>query len=447
MDFIPFYRRPAFQTALGLVFLAAVYLWAAISLDQTWTASGLVVDMALGAIALLSMIALASQFALPVRTWEQRSAAFNRLLGHLAGARGPVMFIKDGEAREAHRERERRGPGVLVIDSASAAVLRTDVQFTRAAGPGVVFTQSGERLAEALDLRRQLRGIGGAPPGAGPPAAGQLTSWALTQDGIPVATDLRVTFTLDSGHVTPPREGRIADLTPFEFNPAAAERAVYGRAHADDEGVPWTDLPLRLAVELWREQVKNRRLENLLSEDSGQTSPLQAIQDEIMGRLTSHASEAVGPDHRTHRVVNREFEILYLRGVRVLNVNLYGLYLPREVREERIRHWRQRWSEAVQQALAGAPGQVKAPDSQAETEDLFQLSLGLTDGLRARLDQGESPSLRDTLMLILQDAARLSDEGIGGGDYTSLSAGLREAAQELAALNDDCRTATSGWRL
>src|SRR3990170_2812823 len=168
MDFIPFYRRPAFQTALGLVFLAAVYLWAAISLDQTWTASGLVVDMALGAIALLSMIALASQFALPVRTWEQRSAAYNRLLGHLAGARGPVMFIKDGEAREAHRERERRGPGVLVIDSASAAVLRTDVQFTRAAGPGVVFTQSGERLAEALDLRRQLRGIGGGPPGRGP---------------------------------------------------------------------------------------------------------------------------------------------------------------------------------------------------------------------------------------------------------------------------------------
>src|SRR4030067_879401 len=131
MDFIPFYRRPAFQTALGLVFLAAVYLWAAISLDQTWTASGLVVDMALGAIALLSMIALASQFALPVRTWEQRSAAFNRLLGHLAGARGPVMFIKDGEAREAHRERERRGPGGLAMDFARAWECGAGLQVAR----------------------------------------------------------------------------------------------------------------------------------------------------------------------------------------------------------------------------------------------------------------------------------------------------------------------------
>src|SRR3990170_4529158 len=447
MDFIPFYRRPAFQTALGLVFLAAVYLWAAISLDQTWTASGLVVDMALGAIALLSMIALASQFALPVRTWEQRSAAYNRLLGHLAGARGPVMFIKDGEAREAHRERERRGPGVLVIDSASAAVLRTDVQFTRAAGPGVVFTQSGERLAEALDLRRQLRGIGGAPPAAGPPAAGQLTSWALTQDGIPVATDLRVTFMLDSGHVTPPREGRIADLAPFEFNSGAAERAVYGRAHADDEGVPWTDLPLRLAVELWRDRVKNRPLEELLSDTPGVTSPLAAIQDEILARLTSHAMEGAGDDRRTRRVINREFELLYLRGVRVLSVSLYGLYLPREVREERMRRWRERWAGALPSALAGAEGATEASGHPGKGAGPLRLPLALTAGLRSRLNEGDQPSLRETVSLLVRQAARLSIEEGSGIEGTSISAGLERAAQEIADLDHDCGEPQEGWKL
>jgi len=447
MDFIPFHRRPSVQTALGIVILTAVYLWSAEATNQTWSVSSLILDLALAAIALLLMLALASQFVLPVRTWEQRSAAFNRLLGHSVGARGPVVFITEGRARSAHDERDRQGPGVLVVDSASAAVLRTDVQFTRAVGPGVVFTQPGERLAEALDLRRQVRGLGGSPEAAGAPGPGQITSWALTQDGIPVATDLRVTFMLDSGHVTPPREGRIADLAPFEFNSGAAERAVYGRAHADDEGVPWTDLPLRLAVELWRDRVKNRPLEELLSDTPGVTSPLAAIQDEILARLTSHAMEGAGDDRRTRRVINREFELLYLRGVRVLSVSLYGLYLPREVREERMRRWRERWAGALQSALAGSEGATEASGHPGKGAGPLRLPLALTAGLRSRLNEGDQPSLRETVSLLVRQAARLSIEEGSGIEGTSISAGLERAAQEIADLDHDCGEPQEGWKL
>jgi hypothetical protein len=447
MDFTPFHRRPAVQTAFGLILLAAVYLWSLTAANQTPSVSTIFIDLALAAITLLLMIALASQFALPVRTWDQRSAAFNRLLGHLVGARGPVMFIQEGRPLEAHGERDRQGPGVLVIDSASAAVLRTDVKFTRAVGPGVVFTQAGERLAEALDLRRQVRGLGGSYPAAGPPAAGQITSWALTQDGIPVSTDLRVTFMLDSGHVTPPREGRIADLAPFEFNPAAAERAVYGRAHADDENVPWTDLPLRLAVELWRDQVKQRPLEALLGENAGEAPALEAIQNEILARLTSHASEAVSDDRRTHRVVNREFELLYLRGVRVLAVHLYGLYLPREVRDERIRHWRERWIGAVQRVRLDAYDAGGLTAHSGETSELLRLPLALTAGLREHLNRGDHPSLRETVSLLIHAGGRLSSEGGTEGAPSSISARLEQAAKEADDLNHDCEAQSEGWKL
>jgi hypothetical protein len=446
MDFIPFHRRPAVQTTFGLVFLAAVYLWALKTANQALSVSSILIDLALAAITLLLMIALASQFVLPVRTWEQRSAAFSRLLGYLVGTRGPVMFIREGRAIEAHGERERQGPGVLVVDSASAAVLRTDVKFTRAVGPGVVFTQAGERLAEALDLRRQVRGLGGVSHAANTPSTGQITSWALTQDGIPVATDLRITFMLDSGHVTPPREGRIADLTPFEFNPAAAERAVYGRAHADDEGIPWTDLPLRLAVELWRDQVKQRPLESLLDHSTTETPALETIQKEILTRLTSHASEVVGEDRRTHRIVNREFEVLYLRGVRVLAVNLYGLYLPREVRDERIRHWRERWIAAVRHTRLDTPGPVETIARTGETTDLLLLPLELTAGVRASLNRGDHPALRETVSLLTRDAWRVSSgEGIGSAP-SSVSAGLEQVAKQADDLDEDCEAKPQGWK-
>jgi hypothetical protein len=349
------------------------------------------------------------------------------------------MFIQEGRARQRHSDKDRQGPGVLVIDSASAAVLRTDVKFTRAVGPGVVFTQAGERLAEALDLRRQIRGLGIAGAGTSAPLPGQITSWALTQDGIPVATDLRVTFMLDSGHVTPPREGRLPDQPPFEFNPGSAERAVYGRAHSDDEGVPWTDLPLRLTVELWRDQVKQRPLGALLSEEAEGPPPLESIQNEILARLTSHASQVIGDDQRTHRVVNREFELLYLRGVRVLAVNLYGLYLPREVRDERIRHWRERWASAIRVARpgSGAPGgdAVHVGDPAGR----LAFPLALTAGLRDRLNRGDHPSLRDTVAMILHQALQLSTADAVWGVPSSIADGLEQAAKEVEDLDLDCQ--------
>ena len=46
---------------------------------------------------------------------------------------------------------------MIVLDTASGAVLRNDVAFTRVIGPGLTFTQRSEYLAGAMDLHRQTQ--------------------------------------------------------------------------------------------------------------------------------------------------------------------------------------------------------------------------------------------------------------------------------------------------
>jgi hypothetical protein len=194
-----------------------------------------------------------------------------------------------------------------------------------------------------------------------------------------------------------------------------------------------------LTVELWRDQVKQRPLGALLSEEAEGPPPLESIQNEILARLTSHASQVIGDDQRTHRVVNREFELLYLRGVRVLAVNLYGLYLPREVRDERIRHWRERWASAIRVARpgSGAPGgdAVHVGDPAGR----LAFPLALTAGLRDRLNRGDHPSLRDTVAMILHQALQLSTADAVWGVPSSIADGLEQAAKEVEDLDLDCQ--------
>src|SRR3990172_134823 len=112
------------------------------------------------------------------------------------GPGGGVSLVRDGRVREAAGERARRGPGVLLMDHCSAAVLRTDLRFTRTVGPGTVaFTEPYEWLAASLDLRRQRRTLLAGPPTTGAAAGEQeISTLGITRDGVPVTATLHVTF-------------------------------------------------------------------------------------------------------------------------------------------------------------------------------------------------------------------------------------------------------------
>ena len=99
MDLRPFYRRPAFLTFLGALFVAVLYM-------LFLAASGLrpalpiaVFDLLLALATLLLMTALTAQFVLPVQRWNSE---VNRVLGDNAFVKvmGSTAMIATGGSPE-----------------------------------------------------------------------------------------------------------------------------------------------------------------------------------------------------------------------------------------------------------------------------------------------------------------------------------------------------------
>ncbi|MEW6568977.1 MAG: hypothetical protein AB1449_12590 [Chloroflexota bacterium] len=502
MDFFPFYRRPAFKTAAGLLIWAAAYfllrraagdlptfplpfvvavglfatfvlfvffgqlvpagrrlatypgevlrllavavwpvlhVWAFLPQgDRTAQAAIVHVDLALASLFL--MTALASQFVLPVRTLTERATVIGRLLRHLAGLSGPVVFVHNGRSKESSREAGRRGPGVLLVDFASAAVLRTDVRFTGAVGPGLTFTGPGERLAEALDLRRQIRTLPATQPTTPEEAQDQRgTSLAVTRDGMLISAELQVTFMLHPGRTLEPREGSDPSQPPYDFHPIAAGRAVYGHAYGGQYDVPWTKLPMLLVVDLWREEVKACHLLDLFRPSPGAPSPLEEIRAAILQRLTSPTYPLLAPDGRQEWKESRDYRILHERGIRILDVGVSGLVLPEDVRDEHLLRWRETWSGAVREVLLDAEQRAEERRRAGRRQAVLELSEELTAALRARLAQGEPPNRRDTLAALLLDALRQCDRRERMPEGPQLAAHLTRIRSEILGLDGNCQ--------
>jgi hypothetical protein len=421
MDAAPFYRKPWFGTLAGAVLFGLAYAWASHSSRLARPALTLLLDALLFILSLLAAIALASQFALPVRTAGDRWQALSHLIAFLLRQHGPISTVENGRLGPVHGE-DRDSPGILFVDPASAAVLRTPTRFTRAVGPGLTFTAPGERVAEAIDVRRQVRSLQGQRPGPGDPVDA-ASSMALTRDGIPISADLSITFMLDPGHSLPPREGRSAQLPPYEVNLQAAERAAYGHAYGDGdhEDLPWTELPLRLAVDLWREEVKRHQLDELLDDRTGIPSPVDRLQGSLQARLAHAAPTAA--DRSTAPQPTREQQILAARGIRVLSVSLGNLYLPERVQEQRMERWRDAWSSLS--ARGREAGDYDTGALAAEADPAWH---ELTRSLAASLAAGESPELQPTLQHILSDAARLAGKIDDPPVYERLAGELRSIA-------------------
>jgi regulator of protease activity HflC (stomatin/prohibitin superfamily) len=426
MNLTPLYQRPWMRTLAAAVSCLIVYvLIYAAALPAAGITLGFV-DGLLFMAAMLALMSMVSQFALPINGRRHRLAALSHLLNYLTGSWGPVIFLRHGQPERPASASGGAGPGVLVADNASAAVFRSDVRFTRAVGPGVSFLMPGEQLAQSLDLRLQVRRLSArAGAVAAPEGQGQLTTLALTADGIPVAVDLAVTFILDSGRASPPRLGRTAGLPPFEFNPSAAERAVYAQTVAGEEAGPsWTDLPLRLAVDLWRQTVKTYPLDRLLETSPLAPPALELIRHEICQRLVlptaaSH-QELRGPNGAGH-----EFELLLMRGIRVLDLDLQGLLLPTEVRQQQIERWRDRWASEADLAQASLAG-PQASDA-GKSKARAAVAAGVSRTLGEHLRSGQRPDLRETLRLLICDALTLAQEN----GVPDLAPRLREILSDL----------------
>jgi len=288
-----FYHRPWFPP---LVWTFFSLIWYALQLyrlglDVLGYTAFLVGDGIIFAVGLVLWLAFFSQFILPVLHFRERQKIFDRLLGRILGIRGPAIFVKDGVPVFGEGEKERRGAGVLWLDSASAVQLRTNFRFSRTVGPGVHFTKGKEYIAGAVDLHAQSQSLG--PIGDDKPfhTNEQLKeegksdeqieairrrrnhTLALTRDGIEVVPNINITFKIDAdpvaGDELPGSRFGYRETEKPEDNPVF--KAIVGEGvnpnlanlPPERQVVAWNKLPAILAADLWREYLSKFTLRDL----------------------------------------------------------------------------------------------------------------------------------------------------------------------------------------
>jgi len=283
-----------------------------------------------------------AQFVLPVRKLADRYKALDRLVIYTTGASGPTLFVENGIVQQRPGEMERRGKGVVILDTASAVLLRDNVKFTRVSGPGLVFTDRLEYIAGTVDLHRHIKPLpplgplGDEDPFKPRDSSGkgesdqaydarlqrrQETS-ALTRDGVEVVPNVMALFRLE------PRPGDTS--LSFHYNPDAVKRwvTVEGRMVTGRRGdvtmqVPLEKLPAYLAVDVWREYLQKFTLSELFSlpvpGDQPDATALEIILRMVRLRLTESEVDEFD-DHGQPtgaRVPSREYEILSSSGIQV----------------------------------------------------------------------------------------------------------------------------------
>jgi hypothetical protein len=324
-------------------------------------------DLMLFIAALLFFMAFFVQFVLPVRTVRDRGRAIHRLLKYIRGAHGPAIFIQDGVIRQSYREEDRRGPGVALLDTASAAVFRNAHIFTRAAGPGIIFTEANEYPAGTVDLHFQLQSIGPnenedpfrlqaeeeLPEAFNERQKRRYATSGLSRDGVEIVPQISVVFSLNTD--------QSVGNTWFGYNPEAVWRAVARQGISPDEPInsqtrqiPWKWLPPHLAADLWREYLRKFTLDELFAlpnlpepdqeQGVGKTA-YDTIIERVQARMTHREVEELDEFGRRTgvRKPSKEYRILNEHGIKVVSIHVRHLRFPSRIEEQLIDEWSASW--------------------------------------------------------------------------------------------------------
>jgi hypothetical protein len=393
-------RERRFWTGVGAFLLVAAAV-AAYAVPPWPSLMNWVFDLLALFGTLVAGLMLISQFVLPVQTMRERRAVFDHFMQYVSGNYGPIIFVKDGKIVGRKEELRRYGHGVALVDPVSAIVIeraaarhwwspavdmdevqdgmtqpaRAGPALVRAAGPGIDFIAPGERIVASLDLRRQSRGV---------------AAKAMTRDGLECSAFISVTFGLDPDPDR--RAGVAASLPPsraernqpaYHFNRSSAFRAVYGVALGEKQAVDWTELPLIVAVERFRDVLSEYKLDELFQPTKPDVYPFSTFS----GRVISLVKEA---------------PVLRERGLIVYGVGVGSFSMPREVLNQRIRSWQARWQKATIQQEAALESQTLRTESRWQI-DAQQM---IFKDIQALLGATDDPVARKALALMLMKALR-----------------------------------------
>lgn len=258
---------------LGGMYIAAMWFSGVLTEDRNRFIFNIIVHITLFFALRSAWYYFFAQFILPVRENADRKKIYKRLIENSSGA---ALFIKDGKLIEKEGESKKSGAGVIVLDSASAVVMKKTNQYTKTAGPGVLFTEKGETVAEAPVPLQKLRDTAGPnedeDPFAPKNSYEDIESYTatqrcryetsgLTRDAVEIVPNINITFKINAD---PAKENE--DGSRFGYSEDAVRKAIWHTTtqhKSDEKNIYWHQLPINLAADLWREYLGRYRFEEL----------------------------------------------------------------------------------------------------------------------------------------------------------------------------------------
>jgi hypothetical protein len=384
-----------------------------------------------------------AQFILPLNSIKDRFNITLRLLLSAVGRRVPAIFVENGNIKQREEEKDQRMlPGVLLLDTASGAVLRTATTFTRSIGPGVTFTRGGEFLAGTVDLHRKIFPFPflGPKPTEDPFApfdpkskretreqyderqANRMVTSGKTRDGIEVVPRVSALFHLH----TEPVEGG----TRFGYDGESVRKAITSeeitrvRSNSGEEvrQVHWYEVPAYLVVDVWREYLQKFTLAELFDSGTAENKGLESqwinhrarpgrgmtgfeiIRRMIRARLTQ--AEVVELNERGElipgsKVESREHQLLQKMGVDIEFTVLGSLQFPPEVENLLVQNWFSEWGFRADLERQLVEQRRRLAEHEGRTSALQQFSQAAISLLSEELQNQPPPILELAYNLIL----------------------------------------------
>jgi len=437
MDEQKWYDRPMSRIVLGAFFMAVVYL----VLYGFWGNKNplrLLVDGFICFGGLIFWLFFFAQFILPVRTIPERFKIYERLIDYAMGSHGPALFIENGAIRESTGERLKKGPGVIWLDSASAAVLRNKVKFTQTVGPGVVFTGKGEFIAGVIDLHKHVTNIGPsekdhpfAPKQDGQSddeyTALQEKRWqtrALTRDGIEVVATIGVNFGVID---TPPDGGS----KPYPFSKNAARQYITAilTPNSSRTDIMWSDLPAQMAVDIWRDYVRRFTIDELFQLRDGDRTGLQIIGDMINKRLGNKTVKELDEfgNPSDNEETSREGTALSQMGISA-KATIKHLHLLPDVENRLLQQWPQEWLKNAQRERKAVEQRISLREREGKIDAVrsFAADASLIFGKRDPIDNLPVPA--EALIELLHGTRQGIERG---GDILRRTSGEIEELERI----------------
>jgi hypothetical protein len=308
-----------------------------------------------------------SQFVLPIQNPKYRPDIAARVKGFESGSRGPALFVKNGRVILHEGEAKKRGAGLIVLDTASALVLRTDTEIKDTVGPGIKFMKGNEYIAGSVDLRAQWQFIGplvsdqpflnpmsSAKENDDTESSRQQTS-GLTRDGFEVSPTISIRFSIKRPAKKVPTESGVTSHYGFDAdavrNAITREIIHLGASENTKARMEWNQLPAHLVVNAWREYIRKFKFSDLFSPmDANGASGLQIIEDAINKRVKQPNVEALDDTGiKTGEWLDSlEFKQLQLRGLEIMEVRIHNVLFEDSLEDQITQHWSAEWLNIAQ---------------------------------------------------------------------------------------------------